>query len=615
MGLSASLSNALSGMNTSQNALNVVSRNVGNSGTPGYHKQSLNVVDITGANSTYAKTGMLERAFSSSLQASYNKATSDSGYTSTMNETLTRLQTYLGKPGDTGSLDTMFGNFENALQALGTSPDDYATRSTVVSQAQSMVQTLNSLSGSIQGLRADAETQMQSSVNTLNQSLASLVQVNGKLVDQSSDPATQASLMDQRDRLVAQISEQIDVQADYRSDGTVSLMTKTGIGILDVKASTFSFTPGGTMSAEAQYNVDPTKSGVGGLTVTTPSGLKLDVVQQNVLQSGTLKALVDLRDKTLVTAQSQLDQVAAGLSQAMSTVTTAGTPVTAGASAGYSLDIGSIQDGNDVTLNYTQGGAQKSIKLVRVDDPSKLPLNYLDANGAQVVGADFSAGAAGVATALRGALGAGFSVSGTGTTLQVIDDGAADTTSIASFTSHSTATSLQNGTDLGLNLFVDSDGSNFTDSLSGNGQKTGFAARITVNPALLSDNKYLVQYDPGGTLGDDDRANYMLDQLGSMQFATAQSNMNDLGSFRLGGTVSDMISQTMDYTGSVAASAQSSDDAQQQAMDTLGQRMDSEYGVNVDDEMARLLELQNAYSANARVISTVQDLMSKLLDL
>jgi flagellar hook-associated protein 1 FlgK len=392
-------------------------------------------------------------------------------------------------------------------------------------------------------------------------------------------------------------------------------MTKTGIGILDVKASTFSFTPGGTLNAQSQYNVDPTKNGVGSLTVTTPSGLKLDLVGQNVLQSGTLKALVDLRDKTLVTAQSQLDQVAAGLSQAMSTITTAGTPVTAGASAGYSLDIGSLQDGNDVTLNYTQGGSQKAIKLVRVDDPTKLPLNYLDANGAQVVGADFSGGAAGVATALRNALGPGFTVSGTGTTLQVIDDGAADTTSIASFTSHATATSLQDGTDLGLNLFVDSNGANFTDSLSGNGQKTGYAGRITVNPALLSDNKYLVQYDAGGTLGDDDRPNYLLDQLGSMQFATAQSNMSDLGSFRLGGSVSDMISQTMDYTGSVAASAQSDDDTQQQAMDTLGQRMDSEYGVNVDDEMARLLELQNAYSANARVISTVQDLMSKLLDL
>ena len=45
MGLSASLGNALSGMNTSQSALNVLSRNVANAGTPGYHRQSLSVVD------------------------------------------------------------------------------------------------------------------------------------------------------------------------------------------------------------------------------------------------------------------------------------------------------------------------------------------------------------------------------------------------------------------------------------------------------------------------------------------------------------------------------------------------------------------------------------------
>jgi len=83
----------------------------------------------------------------------------------------------------------------------------------------------------------------------------------------------------------------------------------------------------------------------------------------------------------------------------------------------------------------------------------------------------------------------------------------------------------------------------------------------------------------------------------------------------LSGSVGDLISQTMDYTGNAAADAKSSADTQQTAVQALNQRLDSEYGVNVDEEMARLLELQNAYSANARVISAVQDLMSKLLDL
>src|SRR6478735_12217296 len=160
MSLSASLANSLSGMRTSQNSLEVLSRNVANAGTPGYHRQSLSVIDTKGVNSTHARSGGIERAFNRSLQASYTSAVSDAGYSATRASTLERLQAFLGKPGDAGSLDTMFGNLQNALQALGTSPDNYATRATVVSQAQAMASTLNSLTRDVQGLRQETETQI-----------------------------------------------------------------------------------------------------------------------------------------------------------------------------------------------------------------------------------------------------------------------------------------------------------------------------------------------------------------------------------------------------------------------------------------------------------------------
>jgi flagellar hook-associated protein 1 FlgK len=252
--------------------------------------------------------------------------------------------------------------------------------------------------------------------------------------------------------------------------------------------------------------------------------------------------------------------------------------------------------------------------VVRVDDPTKLPLDYLDANGGRVVGMDFSGGATSIASALGSILGAGFTVSGTGTTLKVLDDGSAGTTDVGSLTARTTSTGLQNG-DPSLNLFVDSANADFTGSLGGKGQQLGFAGRIAVNTAILNDNKLLVQYQAGGSLGDAKRANLMLDQLQSMSFATPQTSLSDRGAFRLGGTVSDLIAQTMDNIGGVAGAAAGDNDTQQLTMDTLNERMDSEYGVNVDEEMARLMELQNAYSANARVISTVQDLMNKLMEL
>jgi flagellar hook-associated protein 1 len=614
MSLSASLSNALSGMHVSQNSLEVLSRNVSNAGTPGYHRQSLSVIDTVAGNSSYARSGTVERAFNRSLQVYYTNAVSDAGYAQTRAEGLDRLQTYLGKPGEAGALDTMFGSLQNALQALSTSPDNYATRATVVSQAQSMATTLNSLTRDVQGLRQEAETQMSATVDQLNLALTGLQKVNDRLGDLSGDSASRTALLDQRDRLVSQVSELIDVRVDYRSDDTVALMTRSGVGLLDGKAATFSFAPTGALSAEKQFNVDPNQSQVGKLQLTTISGTTIDLVQQNVIQSGKLAALVDLRDNTLVTAQNQLDEIAASLAQALSTIHTPGTAASSGAQNGYSLDLSAIRDGNDFVLDYTQNGVNKSIKVVNVSDASKLPLDYQDANGTRVIGMDLSAGATAVASALQTALGGSFTVSGSGSTLTVLDDGAASTTDVRALTARTTSTALQNGTPA-LNLFVDRGNVDFTNSLASQGQKLGFAGRISVNAAILTDNTLLVKRTPTGSLGDPARADFLLDQLQTMSFASAQGNGSSRGSYRLGGTISDLIAQTMDYTGAAAGFAISEDDTQQLAMESLTQRLNSEYGVNVDEEMARLMELQNAYAANSRVIAVVQELMNRLMEI
>ena len=156
MGLVSSLSNAVSGLRTSQDSITILSRNIANSGTPGYHRQSLNIIDYSSVNSTYARSAGVDRAFNLSLQTYYNRQVSDTSMSSVMGDYLSKLQGYLGKPGDANSLDTMFGSLKNSLQALATSPDDYPTRANVVAGAQAFAQQLNTMSGVIQQLRQDA---------------------------------------------------------------------------------------------------------------------------------------------------------------------------------------------------------------------------------------------------------------------------------------------------------------------------------------------------------------------------------------------------------------------------------------------------------------------------
>src|SRR5690606_34870395 len=113
MGLVSSLSNAVSGLRTSQDSISILSRNVANAGTPGYHRQALNIIDYSSINSTYARSSGVDRAFNLSLQTYYNRQVADTSMSNVLGDYLNKLQGYLGKPGSAGSLDTMFGSFKN----------------------------------------------------------------------------------------------------------------------------------------------------------------------------------------------------------------------------------------------------------------------------------------------------------------------------------------------------------------------------------------------------------------------------------------------------------------------------------------------------------------------
>ena len=608
MGLISSLSNAVSGLRTSQDSISILSRNVANAGTPGYHRQTLNVVDYSSANSSYARTVGINRAFNQSLQTYYNRQVSDASSAAVTGDYLNKLQGFLGKPGSSGSLDTMFGSFKNSLQALATSPDDYPARANVVAEAQAMAQRLNMLSGMVQELRQETETQITNNVTEVNAMLVSLNEVNNRLLDLGMTDTARAALLDQRDRLVAGVAGIIDVQADYRANGTVSLMTRSGVGLIDNGVSTFQFTSAGALSPSALADKNSADSRVGTLQLVTPSGLTIDLVRQGVLQGGELAGLVELRDRTLVEAQNQLDEIAAALASAFSTITTPGSAASDGSGrTGLVSDISHLQPGNDVYLTYTVNGAEQRVRIVHSTDGE----DFIDSSGQRVISVDLSD--AGAAAAILNAKLPGLEISSPGAgQLQVLDDGTGGIRDVTGLTSRGTAGGMQTG-ELAMALFVDQSGTPFTGNRNTNPpQILGFAARITINPAVLSDNRLLVQYDIDHTLGDAARPEYVLKQLSSMNFVSGTTPAANAGRHPLNGNVEQLIGQVLNYQGTTIGSALSQRDDRLLTLDTITSQMETEYGVNMDEEMARLTELQSAYAANARIVAVVKELLDTL---
>ena len=67
---------------------------------------------------------------------------------------------------------------------------------------------------------------------------------------------------------------------------------------------------------------------------------------------------------------------------------------------------------------------------------------------------------------------------------------------------------------------------------------------------------------------------------------------------------------------SVAANAASNlKDGQDIVVNALQARYNATSAVSIDTEMAHLLELQNSYGANARVMSTVKQMLDALLQM
>jgi flagellar hook-associated protein 1 len=619
MSLSQALSIAMSGLRANQLGLSLVSSNVANSETPGYIRKTVNQVQtVSGSIGANVKVTGVNRELDTYLQQQIRTEQSGASYADLRASILSSLQSIYGTPGGTGTLETAFNNLTTAVQTLSTSSDSQSARLGVLNAAQALAQQLNGMSGGIQSLRNQAESGLNSSVKNANTAMQQIAAINAQLQGVNANDAAAAALKDQRDLYINQLSQMMDIRVIDTGGNGVQVFTNSGVQLVNgSQASTLSFNAQGTVTPNTQWSTDPSKSTLGTITINFASGGSLDMIQTNSIRSGTIAAYLELRDNTLVQAQTQLDQFAANMSSLLSDKTVAGTAASSGPSNGFDLDLSGLQSGNVIHLTYTDASnVTRQLSLVRVDDPSVLPLSNdatLDPND-QVIGVDFSGGMASVASQLNAVLGpAHLQFSASGSTLRALDDGTgAATINAASVTS--TASSLLGGSGE-VPLFTDGNGL-YTGAITAGGQQSvGFAARIRVNTQLLGDPSKLVQYNATTLSGDTTRPDFIYQQLtaGKSLYPPQTGFGTSRTPFQT--TLLGFSQQIASAQGQAADSAQQVADGQDVVLNTLQQKFNSQSGVNIDEEMAHLLSLQNAYGANARVMSTVKQMFDILLQI
>src|SRR6202165_269132 len=491
MSLGSALSTAMSGLRANQAALSIVSSNIANAQTPGYVTQSSIQVEITtgDAGSSVNVTGV-NRELNQFVQTQLSSEMAGGAYADQIASVLTQLQSVYGTPGEAGTLETAFSNFTTALQSLSTTSGSSSAQISAVTAAQSLAQQLNATTQGIQTLRSNAEQDINISVGQANAAMTQIAQINAQLQGlKSTDPAA-ATLMDQRDSAIDKLSQLMDIRVSTDNTNQSTVYTTNGIELVGAQASTLNFNSQGMLNANSQWNANPANSSAGSLTVKLANGAVIDMIATNSISSGQIAADLTLRDKTLVQAQAQIDQLAASMASALSDNTTGGAvaPAALAPKAGFGLDLSNVLPGNTINLTYTDSATntQHQVTIVRVDDPAALPLSIAGTGpNNQVIGVNFSGGMASVISQLNSASGAAnlqFS-NPAGSTLRLLDNG----TSTAIVNAASVTTTVSSLASGSAQLPVFADGNLlYTGSITRNGwQQTGLAGRITVNDARL----------------------------------------------------------------------------------------------------------------------------------
>nr|WP_306268225.1 flagellar hook-associated protein FlgK [Pararhizobium sp. IMCC3301] len=620
MGLSSALSMALSGLNANQRGLQLAATNVANADTPGYTAKTLDQSSIVQNGRVIGlESTRIQRSLDEAIQAQLRTQSASSTYADRISSYQSRLDELLGTPGSSNGIDALLSNFTGALEGLSTTPESYVTRAEALTSGRVLASQLNSLSADIQAMRQENETFMRNGVDEMNAALQNIKRINDQILTNSTSASGTADLQDQRDIYIDQLSHYMDVRVAENDRGGVRITTSGGASLFDGIPVVLEFDGRSQMTPQAGYSINPDERSVGTISMTSISGSKVDLLQPGLLRGGAIAAARDLRDGILVEAQAQLDQFASAMASAMGNRSEPGNAVTSGTQAGFDLDLSGLQPGNVASFSYTDAtsGKTSTVSFVRVDDPASLPLSgsFTGRTDDSVVGLDFSGGMGSVAAQMQSVLGGRFQVSDEGgNTIRILDDGVVNAVDIVSVNAEISTASLT-GEGVALPFFVDSGGKPFSNSVDGRVQFTGFASRITVNANLIEDNSRLVVYDtsPATLDGDSTRPLFMFDALtSSVNSFTADGGIGTT-SAPFTGTLGSFVNQIISVRGAEAAQATSNANSQRSVVNILENRFAEGTEVSIDAEMARLVELQTSYAANARVMQVVQELLAAVL--
>ena len=297
-----------SGLRASNAALNTTANNIANSQTVGYSRQqvtqqayqALRTFTTYGCAGAGVETIAIERVRDNFYDVKYWNNNCKYGEFSAKQYYMRTIEDYFNDDGTSGFV-TIFNKFSAALQSVTTNASGDSAKKQFIASAKSLTDYFNNMYGNLQELQKDVNLEIKQSVDRINAIAEKISTLNKQINVIELSGTTANELRDQRELLVDQLSEIVDVDVDEmpiydsndpnRVTGANRYVVRIGGGQLLVDGNSYrSLTYEARSSAEKVNQTD-----VDGLyKIMWENGNEFKTMSSAI--GGKLKGLIEMRD-------------------------------------------------------------------------------------------------------------------------------------------------------------------------------------------------------------------------------------------------------------------------------------------------------------------------------
>lgn len=213
---------------STQRGINTISKNISNVATEGYNREVPVFQDVPKSGVFVNKVLRVFDQFLFNRQINLGQQlSSDKTYA----DILSNIENIFNDINGTGFSEDL-NKFFNSINDMLVNPNDLAARQQFLSNAQTLIGKIRNSYNSLMDIKEQITLKIRDQITQINQITKQIAELNNSIKTKVADIDSNSQYLNERDRLITQLSNLIDTKVVYNSDNTVNIFTAKGFGLV-----------------------------------------------------------------------------------------------------------------------------------------------------------------------------------------------------------------------------------------------------------------------------------------------------------------------------------------------------------------------------------------------